>query len=155
MTLGVAYCLSLLILIFFFGFMGYLSNWRTFVVQWGSLLLSLFVAATAVYATINHWQPPYICGVPTNWQLASWVALSLLTTAVYWYDLRTVATEDVPGISNWVIALVTLLGGWAGAFFSELFIIRTPTSFSNWVLLSFGTLLNIAFWVWLMDQMAF
>ncbi|MCP4358413.1 MAG: DUF1294 domain-containing protein [Chloroflexi bacterium] len=146
-----AFCLSLLLLIFFFMFLSTPSDGRSRLLQMGSLAMGAIVLGTAVFAALNQWPPPIVCGFPANWTAASWAGLSMLTFLLYWYDQQATLT-DVRRISGWALFLLSLAGGWAGAFGAQ-FVLRVQAGqMSLWVLTAVAALTNFVFWTWLSSQ---
>lgn len=152
MIIGLALCLSWIILAFFFLFMGRPSTGRTIILGWGSLAVGVIVMGTAVYATQNNWQPPMIGNLRANWIFASWVGVSALSFVVYGYDKRAAAAGEM-GIADWALYLLSFMGGWAGAFAAQYLFSHKNEGVGHQVVTAVMLLANVVFWAWVGSQM--
>ncbi len=151
MSVGLALCLSWIILAFFFLFMGRPSTGRSLLLQVGSLVVGVLVMGTAVYATLNNWPPPLIGRVRANWIFASWVGVSALSFVVYGYDKRAAAAQ-VSGIAEWALYVLSLMGGWAGAFAAQYLLSHKNEGVGHQVVTAVMMLANVVFWAWVGSQ---
>jgi uncharacterized membrane protein YsdA (DUF1294 family) len=148
MTIGVALCLSWVILAFFILFSGWPSDGRSWILQTGSVALGVAVWGTAVYATLYHWSLPLVCGLASSWTFASWVALSAIAFAAYWYDQRA-AVAQVRRIAEWAFILLSFLGGWGGVFAAQFLLPQKQQGVGMLVVTAVTLILNSTFWAWI------